>query len=216
MQQLNIQISQSNMSIWTRWKLFFLNVSVCLSRSNNIVNKSLAIEICSLCSLFNFISINLFIWLCKLHEIPLLTGNTFHLWHWISLTPTFIDFCWLGKKRRCWHDIIRTISIHAYLQDEFDWNRRIVHLIPLFDSIYRKALDCVNSTQKKCKWKQRWSSCLTFSSNELSFPGERRGEKKRGGGGDVIHHCIDLVSHPFLLPPSLPLLLNIYIQKKIR
>ena len=32
MQQLDIQISQSNMSIWTRWKVFFLlNVSLSLS-----------------------------------------------------------------------------------------------------------------------------------------------------------------------------------------
>ncbi len=58
--------------------------------------------------------------------------------------------------------------------NSFILNRRIVHLIPFFDLMYRKALDCVNSTQKKCKWKQHWSSHWTFvfffSSNELSFP----------------------------------------------
>jgi hypothetical protein len=95
--------------------------------------------------------------------------------------------------------------------NSFISNRRIVHLIPFFDLMYRKAFDCVNSTQKKCKWKQRWNSHLTFdsslffSSNELSFPrGERRKKK------DVIHHYIDLVSHPFLLPSSPSLILNIY------
>lgn len=61
---------------------------------------------------------------------------------------------------------------------------------------------------------------LKFVSNvfiqRTFFPGRGEKEKKRERG-DVIHHCIDLVSHPFLLPPS-PLslfpLLNIYIQKK--
>ena len=85
-------------------------------------------------------------------------------------------------------------------------NRRIVHLIPFFDLMDRKAFDCVNSTQKKCKWKQHRYSHLTFDSSpsffflvQRTFFPERREEKKKM---NVIHHCIDLVSHPFLLLPS--------------
>ncbi len=39
--------------------------------------------------------------------------------------------------------------MNAYLRsNSFISNRTIVHLIPFFDFIYRKALDCVNSTQE--------------------------------------------------------------------
>ena len=217
-----------------------ISQSVYLSRSNNTEKKSLAIEnihyarcsnssqltISSYCnaSCTKYFRWQVILSICDIESLvhcPIFTHSIF---------PCLLSYAPLENRLlliQHWHDIIRTRWKCPYLQVEFfcffpprlkSTNSFILSLSLI--RYIRKALDCVNSTQKKCKWKQHWSSRLTFDSSfffsrPTNFLSREKRERERRK--NAMLSTIASISSPIrsllLLLLFLFSLLNIDIQK---